>query len=164
MNKNIIFALVGAIVLIAAGFFIYKSMKGGAPVTNTPENNATTTANQVQAQEVSIGTGAEAVPGATVSVLYVGQLQDGTVFDSSAMRNNEPYTFVLGSTEAGSPIPGFQIGVNGMKEGGERIMAIPASLAYGAEEIKDAEGKVIIPANATLVFDVKLVKVTPAAQ
>lgn len=162
MNTKIIIGLVGAVILIVAGFFIYKSM--GAPETPPVANTATSTAAQVQAQEISIGTGAEAVPGATVSVLYIGQLEDGTIFDSSEMHNNAPYTFVLGSTEAGSPIAGFQIGVNSMKEGGERIMTIPASLAYGEQEIKNAEGKVIIPSNATLIFNVKLVKVSPPAQ
>jgi FKBP-type peptidyl-prolyl cis-trans isomerase len=124
---------------------------------------AAATSTQVQAQEVSVGTGAQAAPGTQVSVLYVGQLPDGTVFDSSAMHNNQPYTFTLGSSDAGSPISGFQIGVNGMKEGGERIMQIPPSLAYGAQEVKDANGKVVIPANTTLLFDVKLVKVSAAA-
>ena len=47
-----------------------------------------------------------------------------------------------------------------MKEGGERLMSIPASLGYGNQEVKDANGKVVIPANATIVFDVKLIKVT----
>ena len=47
-----------------------------------------------------------------------------------------------------------------MKEGGERIMAIPPSLGYGAQEVKDATGKVVIPANSTIIFDVKLIKVT----
>ncbi|MCE9541748.1 FKBP-type peptidyl-prolyl cis-trans isomerase [Candidatus Kaiserbacteria bacterium] len=141
-------------------------MSKSSPATgsNATTTGASTTASstQVQAQEVKVGTGAEAKPGMQVSVLYVGQLQDGTVFDSSAAHNNEQYTFVLGSSEQGSPIPGFQIGVNGMKEGGERLMAIPAGLAYGNQDVKDASGKVVIPANSTIVFDVKLVKVAAA--
>lgn len=162
MNKKIIIALIGAVILIVAGFFIYKSM--GAPDANTPDDGTALGNAQVQAQEIAIGEGTEATPGATVSVLYIGQLEDGTIFDSSEMHDNVPYTFVLGSTEAGSPIAGFQIGVNSMKEGGERIMTIPSSLAYGEQEIKNAEGKVIIPAHATLIFDVKLVKVIPATE
>ena len=116
----------------------------------------------MQAQEVSVGTGALAEPGARVSVLYVGQLQDGTVFDSSAAHNNVPYAFVLGSTDAEAPIPGFQIGVNGMREGGERIMAIPSELGYGNQAVTDQSGKVVIPANSTIIFDVKLIKVEAA--
>lgn len=112
---------------------------------------------QVAGQDAVIGTGATATPGSRVEVLYVGMLQDGTVFDSSANNNNQPLAFVLG--EPGI-IPGFQIGVNGMKEGGERRISIPPELGYGAQDVKDAAGTVIIPANSTLVFDIKLVKVT----
>lgn len=163
MNKNIIIWIACIIVVLIVGFFLYRSMAATPatdPIAADASSATTTAATQVQAQEVTVGTGTVAAPGTQVSVLYIGQLQDGTVFDSSAAHNNEPYTFVLGSSEQGSPIAGFQIGVNGMKEGGERIMAIPASLGYGAQEVKDATGKVVIPANSTIIFDVKLLKVT----
>ncbi len=158
--RNIIIGAVILLALLIGGYFVYNS------TMNIPEANdqlAATTAtstDQVQAQEVTVGTGAEAVPGSEVSVLYVGQLTDGTVFDSSAAHNNEPLTFVLGNE---GMIAGFQIGVNGMKEGGERLIAIPPSLGYGEQDIKDASGKVIIPAGSTIIFDVRLVKVTPPA-
>ena len=48
---------------------------------------------------------------------------------------------------------------------GERRISIPPELGYGAQDVKDPAGKVIIPANSTLIFDIKLVKVaegTPA--
>jgi FKBP-type peptidyl-prolyl cis-trans isomerase len=153
-KRNMIIAGV-AIVVVAIGLLVYMTKK--APAAGPAGSDASST--QVQAQEVAIGTGAEAKPGDTVSVLYVGQLQDGTVFDSSAAHDNQPLTFVLG---AQGLIPGFQIGVNGMKEGGERLMAIPPSLGYGSEDFKDSSGKVIIPGNSTIVFDVKLVKVQAA--
>lgn len=158
-TKNILIWVIVLLVIIIGGYFIYKStMKQPAAQATAQGQQATNASSttQVQAQEVAIGTGAEAKPGDTVSVLYVGQLSDGTVFDSSAAHNNQPLTFVLG---AQGLIPGFQIGVNGMKEGGERILAIPPALGYGTQEVKDASGKVIIPANSTIVFDVKLVKV-----
>jgi FKBP-type peptidyl-prolyl cis-trans isomerase len=84
------------------------------------------------------------------------------VFDSSAAHNNEPLTFALGTAGL---IPGFQVGVNGMKEGGQRLLSIPPSLGYGDQDVKDAAGKVIIPANSTLIFEIQLEKVedTPAA-
>jgi len=120
---------------------------------------STDASTKVEAQDVTVGTGALAEPGMQVSVLYVGKLSDGTVFDSSEAHGNVPLKFTLG---AQGLIPGFQIGVNGMKEGGERLMAIPASLGYGAQDIKDEKGTVIIPANSTIIFDVKLVKVEAA--
>ncbi|MCE9586677.1 FKBP-type peptidyl-prolyl cis-trans isomerase, partial [Candidatus Uhrbacteria bacterium] len=115
------------------------------------------TPGQVQSQDVTIGTGKEAVPGTTVSILYVGKLPDGTIFDSSASHGNQPLTFSLGGQGI---IPGFQIGVNGMKEGGERIVTIPSAQGYGSQDVSDGNGKVIIPANSTLVFDIKLVSVS----
>lgn len=158
MKSTIVGVIVLAVVLVG-GYLLYASMNesGSAPQGAGQQATQTTASStQVQAQEVAIGTGAQAKPGDTVSVLYVGQLQDGTVFDSSAAHNNQPLTFVLGTQGL---IPGFQIGVNGMREGGERLMAVPPALGYGAQDIKDANGKIIIPANSTLVFDVKLVKV-----
>lgn len=162
--KNWIIAAVVLIVIIIGGYFAYKAFMsesaGDSAAQAAAAAGTDAPADQVQAQEVKTGEGAEAVPGATVSVLYVGQLQDGTVFDSSAAHGNEPLTFVLG--EQGM-IPGFQIGVNGMREGGERLLAIPPALAYGAAGVTDESGKVIIPPNATIIFDVQLVKVVPPA-
>lgn len=161
MNKNIIIGGIILLAVIIGGFFLYRATT--ATQSTGEQQTATTTGatDQVQAQEVTVGTGTEAVPGATVSVLYVGQLQDGTVFDSSAAHNNEPLTFVLGNE---GMIPGFQIGVNGMKVGGERLMAIPPSLAYGDQDVKDASGNVIIPAGSTIIFDVRLIDVKLPAE
>ncbi len=160
-SKSIIIWVVVIIIVAAGAYFIVKRSSTAPATTDTPaaaNTNATTT-DQVQGQDVTVGTGAEAQPGTVVSVLYVGKLQDGTVFDSSAAHDNQPLMFTLGQQGL---IAGFQIGINGMKEGGERLLAIPPSLGYGDQDVKDANGKVIIPANSTLLFDVKLVKVAPA--
>ena len=159
-TKSMGISLIVIIVIVLGGYFIYSSMKtttGSANGANTA--TASTTATQVQGQDVKVGSGAQASPNAIVSVLYTGKLPDGTIFDSSAMHGNTPLKFTLG---APGLIPGFQIGVNGMREGGERLLAIPPTLGYGAQDVKDANGKVIIPANSTLVFDVQLVKVEAA--
>lgn len=144
------------IILLGGGAYYYFYMNEAAPAP--ADDAAAATTPQVAGQDAVVGEGAEAAPGASVSILYVGMLQDGTVFDSSANNNNEPLVFKLG--EPGI-IPGFQIGVNGMKEGGERRISIPPELGYGNQDVKDAAGTVIIPANSTIVFDIKLVKVTP---
>jgi FKBP-type peptidyl-prolyl cis-trans isomerase len=96
-----------------------------------------------------VGTGAEAVPGSTVTVHYTGALPDGTVFDSSVGRG--AFSFPLG---AGKVIKGWDQGVAGMKVGGKRKLIIPPGLAYGDQAVGG-----IIPANATLVFEVELVSV-----
>ncbi|MDP2648384.1 MAG: FKBP-type peptidyl-prolyl cis-trans isomerase [bacterium] len=159
-TKSIVIWVVIIIIVLAGGYFIYTNMGQGAQPLPDAAQGAAPSDEQVQGQDVTVGTGDEATPGSVVSVLYTGTLPDGTIFDSSEAHDNEPLVFTLG--EQGL-IPGFQIGINGMKVGGERLLSIPPSLAYGAQDVTDADGNVIIPANSTLVFNIKLVDVTQAA-
>lgn len=153
MNIKMILVFIVVVALVAVGgYFVYKNYLGGQSA-----NQDQAAADQVQAQEVAVGTGAQAEPGSIVSVLYVGKLSDGSVFDSSEAHGNQPLVFQIGFPGI---ITGFQVGVSGMKEGGERLLSIPPSLGYGAQEVKDpSSGTVVIPANSTLVFSVKLLKV-----
>jgi FKBP-type peptidyl-prolyl cis-trans isomerase len=111
----------------------------------------------LQIQEVTAGTGAEARAGRPVRVHYTGWLYDaskadhrGNKFDSSK-DHGEPFEFNLGAREV---IPGWDQGVAGMKVGGKRVLTIPPHLGYGA---RGAGG--VIPPNATLVFEVELLDV-----
>lgn len=108
------------------------------------------TPGELQIEEVEVGTGTEAKPGTMVSAHYTGKLTDGSVFDSSVERG-DPITFTLG---AGMVIPGWELGINGMKVGGKRVLTIPYNLAYGPDGYPG-----VIPPYATLVFDVELVGV-----
>ena len=111
----------------------------------------TTTASGLQFEDTVVGTGAEARPGRNVTVHYTGWLYrdgvQGEKFDSSKDRG-EPFIFPLGG---GMVIKGWDEGVQGMREGGQRTLIIPAALGYGA---RGAGG--VIPPNATLKFDVEL--------
>ena len=107
---------------------------------------------KVDIKVVKEGGGAEAVLHAKVTVHYTGWLEDGTKFDSSVDRGT-PFTFTLG---AGEVIPGWDMGVQGMKVGGKRELVIPAELAYGE---RGAGG--VIPPNAILKFEVELLAVMP---
>ncbi|WP_169978620.1 FKBP-type peptidyl-prolyl cis-trans isomerase [Tautonia rosea] len=98
-------------------------------------------------EDLTPGTGPEAKAGQTVSVHYVGTLEDGTKFDSSRDRG-QPFAFGLG---AGQVIRGWDVGVAGMKVGGLRKLTIPPEEGYGA---RGAGG--VIPPNATLIFEVEL--------
>jgi FKBP-type peptidyl-prolyl cis-trans isomerase len=101
-----------------------------------------------------VGDGATATAGHKVSVHYTGWLynngEKGKKFDSSVDRG-EPFSFGLGAHQV---IRGWDEGVAGMKVGGKRTLVIPPELGYGARGAGGA-----IPPNATLIFDVELLKV-----
>ena len=101
-------------------------------------------------QIIQQGAGDQAEKGKMVSVHYKGQLADGTVFDSSYKRN-QPIDFALG---VGQVIPGWDEGIQLLKVGDKARFVIPSDLAYGS---RGAGG--VIPPNATLIFDVELVKI-----
>lgn len=104
----------------------------------------------LQIEDLKVGTGAEAVAGKAVTVHYVGTLTDGKKFDSSRDRG-KGFSFKLG---AGEVIRGWDQGVAGMKIGGVRKLTVPPDLAYG-----DRGFPPVIPARATLVFEVELLSI-----
>lgn len=126
--------------------------KAGAAAAGFEVDSAalTKTASGLQYQDMVAGTGPEATPGQTAVVHYTGWLTDGTKFDSSRDRG-QPFSFPLGG---GQVIAGWDEGVAGMKVGGRRKLVIPPDLGYGA-----MGSPPVIPASATLVFDVELVDV-----
>ena len=108
----------------------------------------------LQYTDSKVGDGAAATAGHKVSVHYTGWLynngQKGAKFDSSLDRG-QPFVFTLGAQQV---IKGWDEGVAGMKVGGKRTLVIPPELGYGS---RGAGG--VIPPNATLTFDVELLKV-----
>jgi FKBP-type peptidyl-prolyl cis-trans isomerase len=101
-------------------------------------------------ETIKPGSGAEAKSGDRVTVHYVGTLSDGTKFDSSRDRG-QGFRFSLGKGEV---IKGWDEGVAGMRVGEVRKLTIPAEKGYGARGFPP-----VIPANATLVFEVELLSV-----
>ena len=103
--------------------------------------------------DLAVGTGDTAANGQVLTVEYTGWLyalgapeNKGTVFDST--DGGPPFVFTLG---VGQVIQGWDQGLVGMRVGGERRLVIPPELGYG----EDGSGN-IIPPNATLIFEVRL--------
>jgi len=96
------------------------------------------------------GAGPKPKAGQNVSVHYTGMLTDGSIFDSSVQRG-QPIAIPIG---VGRVIAGWDEGIMLLNEGGKARLVIPSHLGYGAQ---GAGG--VIPPNATLIFDVELVKV-----
>ena len=104
----------------------------------------------LQIEKLAAGNGPAPKTGDTVVVHYTGSLLDGTKFDSSVDRG-KPFEFVLGR---GQVIQGWDVGVATLRVGDKVRLTIPPEMGYGA---RGAGG--VIPANATLVFEVELLDV-----
>jgi FKBP-type peptidyl-prolyl cis-trans isomerase len=100
--------------------------------------------------ELIEGQGAELQKGQTGLFHYIGTLEDGTEFDSSYKRG-EPLEVPVG---VGYVIPGWDMGLPGMKVGSKRRLEIPYQLAYGENGIPN-----LIPPKSTLIFEVELVEI-----
>jgi peptidylprolyl isomerase len=110
-----------------------------------------TTGSGLKYQDVVVGKGALPKPGDDILVNYTGRFPDGKVFDSSLGPGRTPFELHLGRGEV---IPGWDEGLSTMHEGGKRKLIIPPGLAYGERGYPGA-----IPPNATLTFDVELLKI-----
>lgn len=99
----------------------------------------------IKIEEIAIGDGEVVRDGHTVEVMYIGSFPEGKTFD------NGSFSFQVGS---GQVVPGFDMGVQGMKVGGKRKITIPPELGYGARGAGN-----VIPPNSTLVFELEVLGV-----
>jgi FKBP-type peptidyl-prolyl cis-trans isomerase len=133
----------------------FVSCGGSSSTSPTPTPTPLPSAPYSQTDLV-VGTGAEAVAGKIVTINYSLWLYSDTAPDhkGTALQTtvgSTPYSFTLGASQV---IPGVDQGVTGMKVGGSRRLIIPPELAYGS-----TGSGTLIPANATLVFDIDLLVV-----
>ncbi len=137
--------LVAVLVLVVAQIFAPPEEVIAAP-------EYITTPSGLKYRDIKVGTGPMAEKDQIVFVHYTGKLENGRKFDSSRDRGT-PFAFRLG---VGEVIKGWDEGIASMRVGGQRELIIPPELGYGSQ---GAGG--IIPPNATLIFDVELLKVNP---
>ena len=120
--------LTGAVTLIALAALLAGC--GGSPSSTTPPATTTISTTSTPSATSTVDPNRTARDGDTVSVNYIGTLEDGTKFDSSYDRG-EPLTFVLGS---GQMISGFDAAVHGMKVGETKTVTLPPDQAYGEHQ------------------------------
>ena len=165
MNKDeiclCIFLVIGAIVV----FFIYRQKVSGEetiedssllqkhvtfsekPVVINKKPKIIETGTGLRIEHLKKGTGKSPKKTDRVLVHYQGQLENGTIFDSSIKRG-EPIDFQLDEV-----IKGWTEGLQKMKIGGKARLFIPSHLGYGPE------GSGPIPGGATLIFEVELIDI-----
>ncbi|HEX6386217.1 MAG TPA: FKBP-type peptidyl-prolyl cis-trans isomerase [Anaerolineae bacterium] len=115
----------------------------------------TTTDSGLQYYDIEEGDGPSPEEGDIVSMHYTIWLEDGTYLGSTQEQEDQPFDVALGS---GQLFPGWEEGVSTMSEGGQRQLVIPPDLALGEQ---GAPG--VVPPNSTLIIEVELLEVRPAA-
>ncbi len=143
-----------AIAALAAGCAGNETKMAAAPAAAPAKAACEPAPTTLVKKDLKEGEGRTAVPLATAMVFYTGWVYDpcapghkGVEFDSN-MSKPVPFGLRIG---AGRVIKGWDEGLPGMKEGGKRLLIIPASMAYGDKQVGEK-----IPPNSTLVFEVTL--------
>ncbi len=142
-------ALVRIIALLLAGLLCGSATAAGG---------FRTTARGAQVMDLQPGSGTSAAAGDLVTMHFTGWLDDRgrkgkELYDSH--QAGTPVTFVVGTDRV---MPGWNEGVTGMKPGGRRLVRLPPALGYGARAVDK-----LIPANASLIFEIELLSVQPRA-
>ena len=138
-QKRFVVAIIVLAVLVLAGVVYVITRRSSLA------GNEITTASGLKYQDIKVGDGGSPKPNQTVSVHYIGRLENGTEFNNS-YKMGKPIEFSLGEV-----IPGWKEGLQTMKVGGKRRLWIPSKLAYGPAGRPPA-----IPPNANLDFDIEL--------
>lgn len=121
-----------------------------------PESEFTTLPNGLKYYDLQVGGGAVAKKGSRVAVHYVAKWRGITFMTSRqglGVGGGTPYGFDVGQSERGNVLKGLDLGVEGMKVGGQRLLIVPPELAYGSKGVQE------IPPNATIELDVELLSI-----
>ena len=148
MKKQILAFMLTSVLLVGCGATPDLPSNQNEPMTS---EDTAADKTEIQITTLKAGTGEEeAKAGSFLLVHYTGTLENGEKFDSSVDRG-QPFNFTLGT---GQVIAGWDEGMLGMKVGEKRKLVIPAEYAYG-----EAGFPPVIPANATLTFEVELLEI-----
>ncbi|XP_071726313.1 peptidyl-prolyl cis-trans isomerase FKBP16-4, chloroplastic isoform X2 [Rutidosis leptorrhynchoides] len=129
-----------------------RALKGA----KVPESEYTTLSNGLKIYDLKVGNGAEAVKGSRVAVHYVAKWRNITFMTSRqglGVGGGTPYGFDVGNSESGNVLKGLDLGVQGMRVGGQRLLIVPPELAYGSKGVQE------IPPNATIEMDIELLSI-----
>lgn len=143
---------------------VYKQSSVVAPLSEQQTLQDSLTAHNIQAMKDTAGFfyavnqpgSGNGIKGLCSSVMvnYTGSLFNGKIFDSSVA--GKPAIFQLGQV-----IPGWQKGVPHSDKGGDIMLYIPPSLAYGPKPLVNSlTGDTVLPANSYLVFHVQILDVS----
>jgi FKBP-type peptidyl-prolyl cis-trans isomerase len=150
-----------ALALMSLGFT--ACLESTVPDYNTVENttfdsslgvdlaNSTSTDAGVYYRDITVGTGAVIATGQDNYMFYHAYFSNGVEFES-LQPPDLPAVIRIGENRL---IPGFEIGLQGMRVGGERQILVPPALGYGLGDYR--AGNVLIPGNSVLVYTVQLV-------
>ncbi|XP_073151129.1 peptidyl-prolyl cis-trans isomerase FKBP16-4, chloroplastic isoform X1 [Henckelia pumila] len=155
-------ALMGCLLAAAVGVSMCET--AGAASTSRralrgakiPESDFTSLPNGLKYYDLKIGGGLKAVKGSRVAVHYVAKWKGITFMTSRqglGVGGGTPYGFDVGQSERGAVLKGLDLGVEGMRVGGQRLLIVPPELAYGSKGVQE------IPPNATIELDVELLAI-----
>ncbi|KAG8376641.1 hypothetical protein BUALT_Bualt09G0084600 [Buddleja alternifolia] len=155
-------AFMGFLLAAAAGIFVCESASAASTSRRAlkgakiPESEYTTLPNGLKYYDLKVGDGAEAVKGSRVAVHYVAKWRGITFMTSRqglGVGGGTPYGFDVGQSERGTVLKGLDLGVQGMRVGGQRLLIVPPELAYGNKGVQE------IPPNATIELDLELLSI-----
>lgn len=155
-------ALVGSLLTAAAAMYVcdvaeaVSTSRRALRGAKIPESEFTTLPNGLKYYDLKVGSGLKAVKGSRVAVHYVAKWRGITFMTSRqglGVGGGTPYGFDVGQSERGNVLKGLDVGVEGMRVGGQRLLIVPPELAYGKKGVQE------IPPNATIELDVELLAI-----
>lgn len=155
-RRVVLTAAAGAALLTVGGDAQATTSRRAARDKKVPESEFTALPSGLKIYDVTVGSGQEAVKGSRVAIHYVAKWKGVTFMTSRqglGVTGGTPYGFDIGASEYGYVLKGLDLGVEGMRVGGERLLLVPPELAYGNKGVQE------IPPGATLEFNVELLSI-----